>query len=316
VITSPENLKVFSEMECNYYQTCLRKKSASIMEQLSELHATAKTTIEVLSAHLAKPDVANYILFTHYSEVNRNNVIKLLLRGTLLYQARRDVTKVFKYIIELEHVIQPGGALWRILQDNGQAEGNILTEHRAHAVQKTLTLLSKVLASVTIFQTEHKLFNGEFYFKRKDYRKSLVLFGQVLSGFLKIKGYPNPDLLINGSVFDTHEKEEDQLAAYHTWFNKSIQVTGKLEGPKHFWDTKMHRLDTMVSMSSNKKKHSRIDETLSQLPPRKQETIPPRRAFKNISQISSTVGDALEHSPNRDVGVHLNEEEGDRMAQT
>lgn len=160
----------------------------------------------MLSAHLAKPDVANYILFNHYQEACRNNVIKLLLRGTLLYNARRDVTKVFKYIIELEHVIQPGGALWRILQDN---DTTALAAQRLHCVTKTITLLSKVLASVTIFQTEHRLFNGEFYFKRKDYRKSLVQFSAVLSGFLKKKGQQNPDLLINGSLITEHEKSDE-----------------------------------------------------------------------------------------------------------
>jgi len=135
-------------MECDYNSTLLRKKSSNMMENLDDQHSTAKVTIEVLSAHLAKPDIANYILFNHYQEASRNNVIKLLLRGTLLYNARRDVTKVFKYIIELEHVIQPGGALWRILQDN---DTSTLSDQRLHCVTKTIKLLSKVLASVTIF---------------------------------------------------------------------------------------------------------------------------------------------------------------------
>ena len=131
-----------------------------------------------------------------------------------------------------------------------------------------------------------------------------------------MKGYPNPDLMINGSLLESHEKDEEQLAAYHTWFNKSVQVTGKLEGPKHFWDTKLHKLDNMVTMSSNKKKNSRIDETLSQLPPKKMDTIPPRRTFvKPSRQEASTIGEGLEGTPLRGAGMDLNDDE-DLLAQT
>jgi len=96
------------------------------------------------------------------------------------------------------------------------------------------------------------------------------------------------------------------MASYETWFNKSIEVTGKLEGPKHFWDTKMHRLDNMVTMSSNKKKFSRIDETLSNLPPKKDDTIP-KRPYRNASQVASTMGEGLEDSPNRMVNTSMND---------
>lgn len=93
------------------------------------------------------------------------------------------------------------------------------------------------------------------------------------------------------------------MASYETWFNKSIEVTGKLEGPKHFWDTKMHRLDAMVTMSSNKKKNSRIEETLSQLPPKRDDTILARRNYRNKDQTnhleSSNVGDTIEGTPAR-----------------
>ena len=100
------------------------------------------------------------------------------------------------------------------------------------------------------------------------------------------------------------------MASYETWFNKSIEVTGKLEGPKHFWDTKMHRLDAMVTMSSNKKKNSRIEETLSQLPPKRDDTILARRAYRNIAQgqeASSNIGDQIEGSPARPVNTSLND---------
>lgn len=258
-------------MECEYNQSLLRKKSSNLEQELPELHAAATTTIEVLSAHLAKPDVANYVLFTHYSEVNRNSVIKLLIRGDLLYVARRDVTKIFKYIIELEHIIQPRGVLWRIMQDNDNGE-SVLTESRTALVKKTLSLLSKVLAAVTIFQTEHKLFNGEFYFKRKDYRKSLVEWGAVLSGFLRMKGRENPELLINGTLLTEHDKSDAQYAAYQRWYEQSVKITGKLEGPKHFWDTRVHKLDTMVTLRRNtsKKGESHIDNALAHLPPKKE----------------------------------------------
>jgi len=36
-----------------------------------------------------------------------------------------------------------------------------------------------------------------------------VQFAAVLSGFLKKKGQPSLDLLINGSLIDEHDKEEE-----------------------------------------------------------------------------------------------------------
>ena len=64
---------------------------------------------------MVKADVSNLVLFRKYKEVNGKNTIKLLLRVQRLYEAWREVTRIFKTIIELEEVMKPKSAIWRIL---------------------------------------------------------------------------------------------------------------------------------------------------------------------------------------------------------
>jgi hypothetical protein len=64
---------------------------------------------------MIKSDLSNYVLFKRYAEANRTNVIKLLLRAKLLFEAQKSVLTIFKHIVELEEIMRPKGALWRIL---------------------------------------------------------------------------------------------------------------------------------------------------------------------------------------------------------
>lgn len=64
---------------------------------------------------MVKGDVSNLVLFNKYSQVTGHNVIKLLLRAHRLYEAWREVSKIFRTIIELEEVMKPKSAIWRIL---------------------------------------------------------------------------------------------------------------------------------------------------------------------------------------------------------
>ena len=83
-----------------------------------DLFDRAKTTIEVLTMNMVKPDICNHILFTHYKDVTKKNCIKLLLRCKRLYDARNEVVNILKMVTEVECVLKPKSAIWRILQDD------------------------------------------------------------------------------------------------------------------------------------------------------------------------------------------------------
>jgi hypothetical protein len=70
------------------------------------------------------------------------------LRAKLFYEARTDVSKIFKYIIELEAILRPKSDLWSIMQDSSEEK---LDEEHCDIIKTTLQLLSKVLAQITIF---------------------------------------------------------------------------------------------------------------------------------------------------------------------
>ena len=172
-------------------------------ENLTYVYSAARTTTEVISKQLIKIDKANNVLFNKYIEVNRKNVIKLLMRAKFLYDARKEGIIIFKNIVELEEVMMPKSALWRILQDTSP---DSLNPDAKHMVTRCLEILSKVLTVITIFQTEYKLFKGEFCFRRSDYRQSLMDMGKVIGGFLLRKKEKNPYLMLNGLLLDAHDE--------------------------------------------------------------------------------------------------------------
>ena len=67
---------------------------------------------------MVRTEVTNKVLFSHYKEADRKNVIKLLLRCKLLYHARAEVVKALRLITEVEEMFKPKSALTRILVDN------------------------------------------------------------------------------------------------------------------------------------------------------------------------------------------------------
>jgi hypothetical protein len=96
-------------------------------------------------------------------------------------------------------------------------------------LNRTLELLGRVLTLLAIFQAEHRIFDGEFSFRRADYRKSLRDWGLVIGGFLYKKGLRNPSLLLSGLLLDDHQETNEQTAMYTQWYSKSVELTGKLE---------------------------------------------------------------------------------------
>jgi len=89
-----------------------------VLNNLASIFESAKTTYQVLCANMIELDTLHGLLETNYTQVDRKSVIKLLLRNILLYEGRRDVQNIFKHIIELEAIMQPKKAIWRILLDS------------------------------------------------------------------------------------------------------------------------------------------------------------------------------------------------------
>ena len=113
---NPNGLKILTEIECEYYQALLKKKSQTDLHKtLEDTFKAAKITIEVLSENLIRMDMSNYVLFSNYPTVDRKSAVKLVIRAKLLYEARRDCQKIFKNIIELEALMRPKAALWLII---------------------------------------------------------------------------------------------------------------------------------------------------------------------------------------------------------
>ena len=102
----------------------------------------AKTTIEVLTVNMVKPDICNHILFTHYKEVTKKNCIKLLLRCKRLYDARNEVVNILKLVTEVECVLEPKSAIWRILQDDS---AQVLKASHHGVVMRTLKILGNAM---------------------------------------------------------------------------------------------------------------------------------------------------------------------------
>jgi len=82
---------------------------------LIDLYTRARTTIEVLVANMVRPDIQNSILFAHYQEVTKKNVIKLLIRVKKLYEARNESVNILKLVMEVEAHLQPKSMVWRVL---------------------------------------------------------------------------------------------------------------------------------------------------------------------------------------------------------
>lgn len=140
-------------MECEYGQALMRKKSTTFCspEERKDLFERAKTTIEVLTANMVRPDLCSNIMYQHYTECNNKNTIKLLIRCRKLYDARVEVITILKNIIEAEELIKPKSAVYRVMLDDSDKP---LDERHFNLIMKTLDQLSRNLMMITIFQTE------------------------------------------------------------------------------------------------------------------------------------------------------------------
>jgi len=61
------------------------------------------------------PDISLGIFFKYYQEINRKNVIKLLLRCKRLYDARNQMAHILIHVVQIEKMLAPDSILWKVL---------------------------------------------------------------------------------------------------------------------------------------------------------------------------------------------------------
>ena len=64
------------------------------VEVLKEIHEKSKRTLEVLTRNMIAGEIPLERIFEVYVDVNRTNIIKLLLRCRKMYEARVDVKNI------------------------------------------------------------------------------------------------------------------------------------------------------------------------------------------------------------------------------
>ena len=254
---NPEQKNILSYMEVDYGQSVMRHKSASALtpEMQQDLFDRSKTTIEVLTMNMVRPDICNHILFTYYQEVTKKNCIKLLLRCKRLYDARNDAIGILKMCSEVELVIKPKSAIWRILQDH--ASISLKKGHHA-VVMRTLKVLSTAVTRIAIFDQENRLFNHAFKFNKMEYKTYLCNISAIIGGFLLNKRQVNPHIEENGQLVDKHDEHENQRVLYNDWVSNSIQEYGVLDLPSE-------KDLTAILPETEKKTTTRVDGALRKL---------------------------------------------------
>ena len=150
-----------------YKASLLIKKADSYNnpEMLQEFHEMAINTLEVLSLNMIATDISLDKIYEYYKEINRKNVIKLLLRCRKMYEARTEVKKIFKLIIKKEKL----GKELEILKSKLSETGQKTSSEEASTVFFLMQLIERVKSSVITFLLEHKIFKGSFIFRRDDY---------------------------------------------------------------------------------------------------------------------------------------------------
>lgn len=111
---------------------------------LKEFHDKAKTTIEVLTANMITADVSIEKIFEHYSEINRENVIKLLLRCRMLYVARLDIKSILLQIIKKEKAFR---SIEKMMND--ALERKLINPRLQESMFEGLRISQRLLSSIS-----------------------------------------------------------------------------------------------------------------------------------------------------------------------
>ncbi|CDW77827.1 UNKNOWN [Stylonychia lemnae] len=210
--------EIYTEIEATYKASLLKKKAKTYNnpENLLEFHVKAKRTIEVLTYNMIQADVSLDRIFEYYEDINRPNVIKMLLRCRLLYQARVDVRKILQLIIKKEEMYEELSQIMMLGEKNLK---RIDPLQLSSLIDDGLRLIQRLLSSISNFKHEHKIFKGQFLFKGQDYSETLVQQRNQIQDFVWESGlqetmysYRKSDLLNRtGDRFTEFKLIKDQI---------------------------------------------------------------------------------------------------------
>eukprot|EP00347_Sterkiella_histriomuscorum_P004324 403360877 len=216
---NPNNFEIYTEIEATYKASLLKKKARSYNtpETLQEFHTIAKKTIEVLTCNMIQSDISLDRIFEYYDEITRPNVIKMMLRCRLLYQARVDVKQILLQIIRKEEMYQDIKQLMTLGEANLQ---RLNQQELAKLFSDGLRLIQRLLSSINNFRHEHKIFKSQFIFKNQDYQESLVLERNEIQDFIWNSGLQESINNYQNSQF----KNEQVLTAQNSQENLNTKT--------------------------------------------------------------------------------------------
>ena len=93
--------------------------NSSCGDNLQTYFLKAKTTVKVLVANLIQDDIKT---IEKYSQATPDDIIKLLLRGEQLYEARDEAAHICRLLLEIEQLSEPGSFVYRLMQDDSPSE--------------------------------------------------------------------------------------------------------------------------------------------------------------------------------------------------
>ena len=161
---------------------------------------------------MVNSETVNHTVFPPYREFSEEILVKLLIRAKQLYETRMEAMKILKLCLEVEQLTEPRSTYWRVLQENNK-DFKLPESHKQLALN-LMTMLSKCLTQITVFQEERHNFKREFIFRKSQARQTLYKTGAVTNGFLATKGIQNGSLKINGLVAETETDDEEQKRFY------------------------------------------------------------------------------------------------------
>ena len=208
---------------------------------------------------MVRPDITDQILFQHYEQVTKTNVIKLLTRTKQLYDARDESVNILNLAMEVDAVISPKSDLWRIMQDNTETT---LLQPYSELIQSTIKILQTACTRITNFQQEHRLFKSYFKFNGQEYCHYICDIAKIIGGFLRLKNEPNPALMENGLLLEEHAEHTKQTERYNQWVESSLEEYGRLDLPDQ---SQVEQVLQQSARPSKKLKVSRIDKALEKM---------------------------------------------------
>ena len=122
-----------------------------------------------------------------------------------MYEARVDIKKLLFEIIKKEDYFNNKNGVVDVIVRN--EDRNTVSRYDEDILMEGLKLISRVLRFINQFRHEHKIFKGDFLFKKKDYVVALLNEAKELIDFMDSKGIKTPILKENGLLVPRDDED-------------------------------------------------------------------------------------------------------------